>query len=78
MINSDLKLKLNRDGDIDLLHYQRMAEKARSEALQGLLLALVSKLKKAFTSLSVKVRTLKTSSLRPSRILTGSVARHVH
>ena len=78
MINSDLKLKLNRDGDIDLLHYQRMAEKARSEALQGLLLALVSKLKKAFTSLSVKVRTLKTSSLRPSRILTGSVAPHVH
>lgn len=78
MINSDLKLKLNRDGDIDLLHYQRMAEKARSEALQGLLLALVSKLKQAFTSLSVKVRTLKTSSLRPSRILTGSVAPHVH
>ena len=66
-------LKLNRHGDVDLVHYQRMAEQARAEAMHGLLVAASRKMKQLALFCVARVR-----SLRLTRLLPGTVLRHGH
>ena len=67
------ELKLNRSGDIDLVHYQRLAEQARAEAMHDLLLTIGRKLKQLVTICVVRVR-----SVRLARLLPTTILRHVH
>jgi hypothetical protein len=70
---TDFKIKLNGTGNIDLVHYQRLAEQARAEAIHGLLLSLSRQLKQWVNSGVAAVR-----SVRLARMLPGSMLRHSH
>ena len=71
MTPSDLKLNLH--GDVDLAHYQRLAEQARAEAMHALLVAAGRKMKQLALFCVARVR-----SLRLTRLLPGTVLRHGH
>lgn len=70
---TDLKLKLNSTGDIDLVHYQRLAEQARAKAFHTLLMSAGRKLKQLVDTGVVRVR-----AVRLARILPDSILRHGH
>ncbi|MFT6915926.1 MAG: hypothetical protein ACJAWL_002243 [Motiliproteus sp.] len=78
-----LKLKLNSAGEIDLPHYQRVAEQARAEAIHDLFLSLGHHLKQLVNSVAVRVRAVRLGHVLlgtklPGSRLPGSMLRHSH